>query len=282
MRSFIGRQLQTMTDKPGEKYTLGYSGSSMDWMTSRTADGHGAFFLPFLNTGMKLLDCGCGPGTLTVGFAKQVAPGETIGVDRETGQTAAVANYAADEAINNLSFVEGDIYDLPFPDDHFDAVFGSAILGSIANPAHAVAEMVRVLKPGGVIGLKEFDHGADIIWPVTPVLEESIALYHRLRAENRHEGHAGRKLKAYLSDCRCEVDYFAAYFDQQTDQASLETYIARNNGLFYEVLGPQYIAHGWCTESDIDAQVKEWQAFAANPAAIYISAWLEAVGRKPA
>jgi SAM-dependent methyltransferase len=253
----------------------------MDWMTSRTADGHGAFFLERLKPGMRVLDCGCGPGTLTIGFAQGVSPGRAIGIDREIGQTQQVADYAQQNGIDNLRFLEGNIYALPFDDDYFDAVFGSAVLGSIGNASDAVAEMARVLKPGGILGLKEFDHGGDIIWPQNPLLESSIALYHRLRAANGHENLAGRKLKAYLTGCGLSVDHFAAYFDQQTDTDSLVKYVERNNGLFYEVLGPQYIERGWCNAADIDDQVEAWRDFATNPAAIYISAWLEAVGRKP-
>jgi ubiquinone/menaquinone biosynthesis C-methylase UbiE len=265
-----------------EKYTLGYSTSSLDWMTSRTADGHGAFFLDLLEPHMNLLDCGCGPGTLTIGFAERLKYGTAIGIDRETDQTGPVRAVASERGLDNLEFVEGDIYVLPYPDDHFDAVFASAVLGSIGNAENAVTEMVRVLKPGGVIGLKEFDHGADIIWPLNPVLEQSIELYHRLRAVNGHEQMAGRKLRGYLSGHGLEVEHLAAYFDQQTDTETLITYVERNNGLFYEVLGPQFIEHGWCTAEDIDTQVAAWREFARDPAAIYISAWLEAVGRKPA
>jgi ubiquinone/menaquinone biosynthesis C-methylase UbiE len=44
-------------------------------LSSRTADGWAAFFLPHLGTGMRLLDCGCGPGTITAGLAEAVARG---------------------------------------------------------------------------------------------------------------------------------------------------------------------------------------------------------------
>lgn len=80
----------------------------------------------------------------------------------------------------------------------------------------------------------------------------------------------------------CTVDYVNAYFDQQSDRTTLEKYIERNNGLFYEVLGPQYIKLGWCTAADIDAQVDEWRKFSVNPAAIYLAAWLEVIGTKSA
>lgn len=263
-----------------ETYTLGYGASSMEWMESRTAEVHGAFLLPYLKPGMRLLDCGCGPGTLTIGFARYVMPAEAIGIDRESAQFAAVAAEANKEPVPNLRFQAGDIYALPFEDESFDVVFASAVLGSVSDAERVVREMVRVLKTGGIIALKEFDHGADIIWPQTPVIAKSIEFYHRLRAENGHEPHAGRQLKAYMAANNCRVQHVHAYFDQQTQSEELKTYIDRNNGLHREILGPQYCERGWCTPADIGEIVKEWEDFAGNPSSIYLAAWLEAVGIK--
>ena len=263
-----------------ETYTLGYGQSSMDWMTDRTAGGHGAFLLPYLEPGMRFLDCGCGPGTLTAGFAQRVAPGETIGVDRELAQTERVATSAANDGIDNLRFEQGDVYDLPFEDASFDVAFASAVLGSVTDAGRVVREMARVVRPGGVIGLKEFDHGGDMIWPQSPIIERSIEHYHGLRRENGHEPNAGRKLKGYLSENDCNVDYVHAFYDQQTTVEKLEPYLERNNRLFREVLGPQYYERGWSTPEEMEECIAEWRRFARDPAAIYLSAWVEAVGIK--
>lgn len=264
-----------------ERYTLGYGDGAMQWMTSRTAENYGAFFLPYLKPGMRLLDCGCGPGSVTLGFARRVAPGEVIGVDREVAQSAPTVETAKREGVTNLRFEEGDIYSLGYPDDSFDAIFGSAILGSVADAEHVVKEMLRVLKSGGVIGLKEFDHGGDIIYPQTSVIEHSISLYHRLRAENGHEPYAGRRLKEYLSQQGCCVDYLRAIYDQASDPGALIAHIERNNQLFVDILGPQYDALGWCTPAEMEESIQAWREFARDPAAIYLACWFEAVGIKP-
>ena len=263
-----------------EKYTLGYGDSSMDWMTRRTVEGHGAFMLPYLEPGMRLLDCGCGPGTLTLGFAKHVAPGETIGIDLEASQFADSAEAARRESIDNLEFRTGDIYALPFEDASFDAVFGSAVLGSLARAEAVIGEMVRVLKPGGVIGLKEFDHGGDIVWPLTPLIERSIELYHRLRAHNGNEPLAGRRLKGWLHAAGCSIESVHACYTEQTDVEHLRAIVRRNNGLTVEFLAAQYAALGWCTPEELEEDAQAWTEFAENPAAIYLSSWFEVVGRR--
>ena len=61
---------------PGPEYTMGYSPEFLQLLDRRNADTHAAHLLPRLRSGMRLLDFGCGPGTLTVGLAAAVHPGE--------------------------------------------------------------------------------------------------------------------------------------------------------------------------------------------------------------
>ena len=264
-----------------ECYTLGYGPGAMDWMTSRTAEGHGAFLLPYLEKGMRLLDCGCGPGTLTFGFAQRIAPGEAIGIDRETSQSEDTAKAARRDDVDNLHFRVGDIYALPFDDDSFDIVFASAVLGSVANPDAVVTEMTRVLKPGGYLALKEFDHGGDIVWPQSEIIARSIELYHRLRTHNGHEARAGRRLKEFVLAAGGPIEYSRACYDQPTGPEQLLPRIERNNRLITEMLGAQYEALGWCSPEELTEAAEAWTEFAMNPAAVYVSTWFEAIGRKP-
>jgi ubiquinone/menaquinone biosynthesis C-methylase UbiE len=263
-----------------EKYALGYGAGAMDWMTSRSIDVHGAFLLPYLEPGYSLLDCGCGPGTLTVGFAKKLAPGRVVGIDREPAQFESAINYAAEHNLVNLHFETGDVYALPFDDASFDIAFCSAVLGSVGKPVQVVQEMVRVLKPGGVIAIKEFDHGGDIVHPQTPLLARSIELYQRARTEHGHEPRGGRRIREWLAENGCTIEYTHAFFDQRTTNTGLSEYVDRNNRLVDEILAPRYIELGWATQDEIDEQAREWENFARDPASLYASAWVEAVARK--
>jgi len=264
-----------------EKYVLGYGDGAMDWMKSRTVEVHGAFLLPYLKPGQSLLDCGCGPGSLTVGFAQLLAPGRVIGIDRETEQLTAAIAWAEENNLDNLRFDAGDVYALPFDDASFDIVFCSAVLGSVSKPERVVQEMVRVLKQGGIIAMKEFDHGGDIVYPRTPILTRSIELYQRARAEHGHEPCGGRRLREWLTRNDCTIEHTHAFFDQRTIDTGLYEYIDRNNRLVDEILAPRYIELGWASREELDAQAREWVRFARDPAALYAAAWIEAVARKP-
>lgn len=263
-----------------EKYVLGYGNGAMDWMKSRTVDVHGAFLLPYLKPGQSLLDCGCGPGSLTVGFAQILSPGRVVGIDRETEQLAAAIAYAEEHNIDNLSFETGDVYALPFDEESFDVVFCSAVLGSVSKPEAVVREMVRVLKHGGIIAMKEFDHGGDIVYPQTPHLTHSIELYQRVREEHGHEQRAGRRLREWLARNNCSIEHTYAFLDQRTIDTGLYEYVDRNNRLVDEILATRYIELGWATREELDAHAREWERFARDPASFYAAAWVEAVARK--
>ncbi len=70
-----------MNQQRQERYSHGYGANIIQRQETRTADRDAAFLLPHLKSGMSLLDCGCGSGTITIGLAEIVGPGNVIGLD---------------------------------------------------------------------------------------------------------------------------------------------------------------------------------------------------------
>lgn len=182
----------------GEAYTHGYDEHSRQFMSRRIATVEAAFLLPHLQPGMRLLDFGCGTGSITAGLAGAVAPGEVVGVDIEPRQVEAARTLAAEQGVGNARFEVGSVYALPFSDGSFDAAFARSVLEHLADPVAALREVRRVLKPGGVIGVRDGDWGSRIIAPPTPLIEEGYALYVRLWALNGGNANRGREQRALL------------------------------------------------------------------------------------
>ena len=113
-----------MTTKPqsaapgsaGNDYALGYGEDIVQKINQRSVGREGSFVLPSLRQGMSLLDAGCGPGSITLGLARLLAPGAVTGIDIDAGQVAQAQGSAREMGIENARFQVADVYHLPFED----------------------------------------------------------------------------------------------------------------------------------------------------------------------
>lgn len=120
--------------------------------------------------GKRLLDLGCGAGETSVYFALQGAQVTALDISREM---IAVGRKLAEKRGVQVEFLSAAAEKLPFPDGHFDAVFGNGVLHHV-DLLGALGEIRRVLKPGGK---------AAFIEPLKH--NPLISLYRRLAADNR-------------------------------------------------------------------------------------------------
>jgi len=179
---------------PGDVYTHGHHESVLRAHASRTAANSAAYLIPHLGHGLSVLDVGSGPGTITADFARLVAPGEVLGLDRSPEVVAAATALAAGQHLNNLRFDTGNIYALEFPDDSFDVVHAHQVLQHLSDPVAALAEMRRVAKPGGIVAARDADFHGMSWFPELPELDDWMALYQQVARHNQAEPDAGRRL----------------------------------------------------------------------------------------
>ena len=102
--------------------------------------------------GQLILDAGCGPGTYGMILAQE--GNMVIGLEISPEATQ-VAKHRADEKKVKFLPVIGDLERLPFEDNSFDLCFGGWVLHHFPDTSASVAELSRVLKPGGKIALAE-------------------------------------------------------------------------------------------------------------------------------
>ena len=145
--------------------------------TNRDAVQVADFLVPHLSEGKSVLDCGCGPGPITLGFAELVSPGRVVGIDIEPTMIDQANQLATDSGLENLEYQVADIYDLPFDDGEFDIVFSSAVTEHLSDPVRALREILRVTKPGGVGAVIRTDWSFPFIVPECPELSRFFELF---------------------------------------------------------------------------------------------------------
>ena len=181
-------------------YTHGHHESVLRSHRWRTATNSAAYLLPYLEPGQRLLDVGCGPGTITLDLAGRVAPGEVVGIDASAAVVAMAQDAAEAVGVDTVTFRTGDATVLPFEDDSFDVVHAHQVLQHLTEPVAALREMRRVTRPGGIVAVRDADYAAMTWYPRSDGLDEWLALYHEVTVVNRAEADAGRRLLGWARE----------------------------------------------------------------------------------
>jgi ubiquinone/menaquinone biosynthesis C-methylase UbiE len=182
---------------PDDVYTHGHHESVLRSHQWRTAENSAGYLLDALTAGVRVLDVGCGPGTITIDVAGRVAPARVVGIDRADEVLDGARSAARDAGVDNVEFAVGDVYALDFPDDSFDVVHAHQLLQHLTDPAAALREMRRVCTPDGVVAARDSDYATFTWWPEDPRLTQWIALYHDVARANGAEPDAGRRLLSW-------------------------------------------------------------------------------------
>ncbi|GAP93193.1 putative ubie coq5 [Rosellinia necatrix] len=213
-------------------YTHGHHASVVNSHARRTAENSAAFLLPHIKPHHRILDVGCGPGSITMDLAALVPQGSVIGIDTsaevlEQARALAQARGAGNSDGNgngNLTFQQHDAAALPFADGEFDVVFCHQVLHHARDPVAILREMARVArKPsrgsggsgdegggggggggngeGGIVAAREVDYRAVAWFPETPGLARWAAVHERVfAASSGGRTDSGRRLASWARE----------------------------------------------------------------------------------
>ena len=250
---------------PGSNvYTHGHHDSVLRSHGTRTAENSAAYLLPHLRRGMTILDVGSGPGTITAGLARYVAPGAVVGIET-TDEIVATASAGAGAGVDNLTFEVADVFDLPYPDAMFDVVHAHQVLQHLDDPVTALRSMRQVAKPGGLVAVRDADYSGMFWYPDVPGLERWRELYLEVARSNDGEPDAGRRLSAWAR---------AAGFDDVTVSAGSWCYTtAEDRGWWsqtwadrirYSRMAEHAVGRGLATPAELADLADAWLTWGAD------------------
>lgn len=260
-----------------EVYTHGYHGSVVQQHAVRSAENSASFLLPHLKAHFKLLDVGCGPGSITRGFAKFVE--KVIGVDSSEGLIQ-----QAREAGGDVEFQVASAYKLPFEENLFDVVFAHQVLQHLANPVKALQEMQRVCKPGGFVAVREAVYSTMHGAPQLPQLQRWRELYMSTARLNGGEPDAGLHLKSWMQTAGFQSVHFTSSAvsysseDEAARQAWGESWAERTLHSF----GPRAKELQLASQSELEEIVSAWKQWASDSSGVFVYVNGEAIAYKAA
>jgi SAM-dependent methyltransferase len=270
-----------------------------------------------LKPGMTAVDVGCGLGYLGYTYWPYFGKGgQYLGVDISSKLLQDAAKAAKEWAVNGkASFVAGDAYKLPFPDDFADLVMCQILLIHLEKPEIALAEMVRVAKPGGLIMCKEPDNLSPMLakrhWSLPELdIEEQLLLAKVAIISNKGrimlgqgDNSIGTRVPRMMNKLGLEdigvrlndrVFYVEPPYEDPLQQHSLksvkkELLDEKRRGIFMDRAKKEFLAGGGSTEqfdryrkindrvmSILQQQIEDGEYFACGSTDFYIIK-----GRKP-
>jgi len=264
-----------------ETYTHGHAPATVRQHAQRTADEAAAFLLPELRPGMRLLDVGCGPGSITRGLAERVAPGQVVGVDLSRETLEAARRDAATRGLTNLRYEEGSVYQLPFPDASFDVAYAHQVLQHLRERGAALREMLRVVRPGGLVAVRDVDWGTAAYWPRDPWIDRFIEVHHRTWYQNGGEPQMGRQLRALFNAAGvADLEVSAAVWCYATPAETIEWGESYADRLLTSPMGGRAVEYGFASRADLESMAAAFRAWATHPDALWAFTQVAALGRK--
>ena len=262
-------------------YLHGHHASVLASHGARTAVDSAAYLLPHLRDGLRLLDVGCGPGTITLDLAESVAPtGAVVGIENVEGPLDEARRNAAARRDARTVFELADVMALPYAAASFDVVHAHQVLQHLPDPVGALRQMARATRPGGLVAVRDVDYASMVWHPASDGMTMWLEVYRRLARLNHAEPDAGRHLLAWAH---------AAGLTELTPSASVWTYATAQHCAWWgdtwarraleSTFATQAIEHGLLTAAELAEVSAAWRRWSTHADAWFAMTHAELLAR---
>lgn len=207
------------------EYSQGHQESVLRSHSSRTVENSASYIIPYLKPGIRILDVGCGPGTISVDFVKYIGPnGHVIAIDNCDDSVFEIGRDMARKAgcSDAIEFRHGNAFNLDFADGMFDIVHAHQVLQHVPDPVAVLKEMKRVAKPGtGIVAARDAIYDTFTWYPFYPAIDTWRRVYYSCARFSKGDPNGGCKLLSWAlkagyprSAIKCSADVWC-YADEE-------------------------------------------------------------------
>jgi ubiquinone/menaquinone biosynthesis C-methylase UbiE len=246
----------------------------------RAADIYADLLLPELTAETDLVDIGCGDGELTVDLASSAR--SVVGVDLDEQDLVLARERTEREGVTNATFEVADAYALGLGDAVADAVLGHSVLEALEHPLGALAEMRRILRPGGVVGVASVEYGGLILaGPHEDLVRRFYSIREQLWIREAADPYLGRRLRGLLTESGfSDVEATTKAISYGTREAVSTFGQGRAEDCRDEWYSTSAVDAGLATPAELEEMHDAWLDWAESSASYASFTWCRAVGRK--
>ena len=216
-----------------------------------------------------VLDVGTGVGSLLPDLSIIFPDAVVLGVDRSRGMLALAPNRFGRSLM--------DAQQLGIRSGSVDRVFLVFMLFHLDDPSSGLREARRVLRPGGVVGVRDVDSGGQLFFPPPPLWEQYVALRSRVRQHNGGDPFLGRAHRRLLLDAGFARTEAGASVNSAGSPEETRHEATHQRALLHGIARTA-LAEGWADQATLDAMAGEFDAWAERPDAFYAAVYCHAVG----
>jgi SAM-dependent methyltransferase len=232
-----------------------------------------------LQPAARAIDLGCGPLGILDLLAERVGPqGQVVGVEFEPRFVEMAKRLAAVRKLNNVTVLGGDATGTGLPGNSFHLAHARLLLIVVPSPERVVAEMARLVRPGGAVAVEEVDICSWICEPPHPAWTRLFAAFETIYQQDGKDLKVGRRIRGLLRaaglkdvgvNTHCRVNGPGDFHQEQLL-------------LFIKLLRGQIIARELLQEGELNTLIDELAAHLHDPGTLVVSPILfQAWGYKP-
>ncbi len=224
-----------------------------------------AFARVGLQSGMRVLEVGCGSGNMACWLAEQVGPtGSVVGIDNSPGQIEQARTQARSRGLANTEFQVADAYSPRLPENSFDLASCRLVLMHLTDPIDALRAMRSLVKPGGHVLCEEMDLGCWLCDPPADAMNRFFQLNDALgdrRGEHFRLGASLHRLFREAGFARPEVGANFALALRGEDKCLL--------WMTFTQFAPELVRQGLATQAVVDRVAAEMRVLADDDTTLF-------------